>query len=625
MYFLSIITSLLLFTTTNGFIQKPNNLIATKLNFKMYIDELPIKDLLGDINNHKISKLVIDRTYQDITSIDNDLITKHMTHINPIMLPSIIDKTMENNIEVTFLKPDLITQLFNDFDFLFSNVIMPFFFISLFINIFRNIGRFNNMNMPSSTPNMFNPFQQKNNNQEFDAKKYNISLSSWVGSPEVFEECYEVISYMANNTEYKNIGAELPKGILLEGPPGTGKTLLAKAIASETNSTFFATSGSEFIELFVGMGAARIRELFENARTMKPSIIFIDEIDTIGRQRGAGVNMGNDEREQTLNQLLAEMDGFGDNDQVLVIAATNRKDVLDQALIRPGRFDRTIRVSLPDKTSRSQIIDYYLSKTKVTGDLNVKELAELTDGFSGAEIKNLINEASILAVRNKRQTVTSTDITNALEKLTVGLIRNIDTRSDAVKMRVSLHEIGHAFLTMKFSEYFELNKVSIKSTYNGAGGYTLFTEKNEIREGGLYTKDILFKRLVITMGGKAAESVFYGDNYVSLGAIQDLKQANELARKMIGVFGMGDNLKVFYNQNIDSQENPFLGRSLASGELYSDSTKKQMDIESINLVKLAYAQAIKIIEENKDIINKMATELSEKQILLNSDIEKLNF
>ena len=430
---------------------------------------------------------------------------------------------------------------------------------------------------------------------------------------------------MANNTEYKNIGAELPKGILLEGPPGTGKTLLAKAIASETNSTFFATSGSEFIELFVGMGAARIRELFENARTMKPSIIFIDEIDTIGRQRGAGVNMGNDEREQTLNQLLAEMDGFGDNDQVLVIAATNRKDVLDQALIRPGRFDRTIRVSLPDKTSRSQIIDYYLSKTKVTGDLNVKELAELTDGFSGAEIKNLINEASILAVRNKRQTVTSTDITNALEKLTVGLIRNIDTRSDAVKMRVSLHEIGHAFLTMKFSEYFELNKVSIKSTYNGAGGYTLFTEKNEIREGGLYTKDILFKRLVITMGGKAAESVFYGDNYVSLGAIQDLKQANELARKMIGVFGMGDNLKVFYNQNIDSQENPFLGRSLASGELYSDSTKKQMDIESINLVKLAYAQAIKIIEENKDIINKMATELSEKQILLNSDIEKLNF
>jgi cell division protease FtsH len=627
MYFLG---AILLFASSNAFLQnglihhRYNSLPKMRLNMVLSnVDEFSFNQLMNGISNHQISKIFIDNSYKDIISVDNNLETSHITHINPIVLPSIIDKTVDSGIDVIFPKATLITELLNDAGFFFSNILIPFLLINLII---RSLQRFiPNTNMKPNGKNQnfnqnFNPFGQQVNDFKFDANKYNISLSSWVGSPEVFEECFEVISYMSNNTEYKEIGAELPKGILLEGPPGTGKTLLAKAIASETNSTFFSVSGSEFIELFVGMGAVRIRNLFEEARKTKPSIIFIDEIDTIGKQRGGTNTMGNDEREQTLNQLLAEMDGFADNDQLLIIAATNRKDILDKALIRPGRFDRVIRVSLPDKTSRKQIIKFYLDKTKTSGDINLDIMADLTDGFSGADIKNLLNEASILAVRNKKKTVTSDDITNALEKLTVGLIRNIDTRTDAAKMRVALHEVGHAFLTMRYPEYFDLNKVSIKATYNGAGGYTLFNEKSDITDGGLYTKDILFKRLVIMMGGKAAEHIFYGDNNVSLGATQDLKQANELARKMIGIFGMGDNLKVFYNKNVDEGVNPFLS---GSNELYSESTKTEMDIESINLVKLAYIEAIKILEENKDKINLIAKELMEKQILFNSDMKEL--
>jgi cell division protease FtsH len=627
MYFLGVI---LLFVSSNAFLNNDLNhykrTVSSKMRLNMglpIVDETSFNELINGIVNHKLSKVLIDSSYKDIISVDSNLETSHITHIDPLVLPSIIEKTVNSGIDVIFLKSNFLTEILNDAGFLFSNILIPFIFFNLIIRTLQRFMPNTNMKPNGKNTNFnqnFNPFGQKVNEANFDAQKYNISLSSWVGSPEVFQEVFEVISYMSNNTEYKEIGAELPKGILLEGPPGTGKTLLAKAIASETNSTFFSVSGSEFVELFIGMGAAKIRNLFEEARKLKPSIIFIDEIDTIGKQRGGANSFGNDEREQTLNQLLAEMDGFADNDQLLIIAATNRKDILDKALVRPGRFDRAIRVSLPDKTSRKQIIKFYLDKTKTSGDINLDIMAELTDGYSGADLKNLLNEASILAVRNKRKTVTSDDITNALEKLTVGLIKNTDTRTDVAKTRVALHEVGHAFLTMKYSEYFDLKKVSIKATYNGAGGYTLFNEKPDITDGGLYTKDILFKRLVIMMGGKAAEHIFYGDNYVSLGATQDLKQANELARKMIGIFGMGDNLKVFYNKNIDGDVNPFLS---GSNELYSESTKTEMDIESINLVKLAYAEAIKILEENKDKINLISKELIERQVLFNSDMEKL--
>ena len=391
--------------------------------------------------------------------------------------------------------------------------------------------------------------------------------------------------------------------------------LLAKAIASETNSNFISISGSEFVELIVGMGALKVRNLFKEARQKKPCIIFIDEIDAIGKKRSNNLN-SNDEREQTLNQILAEMDGFDDNEGLTILAATNRKDILDEALIRPGRFDRIIKIGLPDKTSRGQILKFYLDRKPIDDSIDITSLSEITDGFSGAQLKNLVNEAAILAVRENSKIISRVNIDNALEKLAVGLIRNVDTRSKDVLYRVAVHEVGHTLMTLANNKYFDIFKVSIKATYNGAGGYTLFSEKPEFKDGGLYTKDLLFKRLVIAMGGKAAESIFFGDDFVSVGATQDLKQANSLARQMIGLYGMGDNLEVFHDENLDNQYRP---------DLYSELTKSIYDDESIYLVNLAYNEAKKIIKQDKTFFEFTVNSLLEKKVLFLNDLQNLHY
>jgi cell division protease FtsH len=379
-------------------------------------------------------------------------------------------------------------------------------------------------------------------------------------------------------------------------------------------------SGSEFVELFVGMGAARVRELFDSARKNRPCIIFIDEIDAVARQRGAGINMANDEREQTLNQLLYEMDGFNDNEDIVVMAATNRRDVLDQAILRPGRFDRIIRVPSPDKFSREKILDYYIKSKKTDKQFDIKAIAELTDGFSGAQLKNLINEAAILSARNNQTVIKEKYVFEAFEKLIVGLIRNNADVLESTQKRVAIHESGHALLTLIFSEYFDFQKASIQPTYNGAGGYTIFTEKPEIKDGGLYTKDILKKRLIITLGGKAAENLFYGDEHVSLGAVEDLKQANKLSQRMIGNFGMGNKLEVFFNENIADESNPFLGRSLGIGDKYSQQTKYIMDKESLDLVNEAYKEAKYLLNIYNDKLMLFAELLQNNTILMNNDL-----
>jgi cell division protease FtsH len=429
--------------------------------------------------------------------------------------------------------------------------------------------------------------------------KLNITLSDWGGSKEVLEECTEIVSYLKNSTIYKNVGAEIPKGVLLEGVPGTGKTLLAKAIATEASASFIAVSGSEFVEMFVGVGAQRIRKLFTEARKNKPCIIFIDEIDAIGRQRGQNGFLSNDEREQTLNQLLTEMDGFNKNDGVIVIAATNRKDILDAALLRPGRFDRLITIPLPDTKSRKDILNVYLKNKKLDKDIDIDTLADLSTGYSGAQLKNLINEAAINAARSGQTIINQKNIQDALEKITIGIIKKIDDRSDEIKKRVAIHESGHALMALTFNSYFNLQKVSIQATYSGAGGYTIFTDKPEISEGGLYTKDILKKRLIIALGGKAAEAVYYGENFISVGATQDLNQANQLALNMIEKFGMGNKLQNFYKQteNIGSPK-------------YSDNTRDDIDIEVAELVNEAYDEAKKIIVANKNKIDRVIVELN---------------
>jgi len=608
---MKIINYILLLTSIEQILSFKYNFIKKK--FKLFdgfneysiSDKISYSDLINKIENHNVDNIYfkedMKKIYTKYHTNDIDLYT--VTNSNEEFSSKIEDLSEKNHINSVIIesstKPftDIFKIIGNSFDFLFVGIL-----IASIIRILFNSSQ--NGNFPGM------PFSQNSMSNNINIlRENNISLSSWAGSREVFEECIEVVSYLKNNTLYRDVGAEIPKGILLEGPPGTGKTLIAKAIASEADASFISISASEFVELFVGMGAARVRNLFKEARDNSPCIIFIDEIDAVGRQRGASSNFGNDEREQTLNQLLFEMDGFSSNENVIVIAATNRKDILDKALLRPGRFDRIINVPLPDRNSRKDILTLYM-KNKNMEKIELDLLADLTSGFSGAEIKNLINEAAIYAARVGKNIISQKNIEDALEKLIVGIVKKNDNRPEDIRNRIAIHEIGHAFLTAIFKEYFEIKKVTIQSTYNGAGGYTLFNEYPEITENGLYTKDILKKRLIIALGGKAAEFIFYGENNVSLGAIQDLKEANSLSRKMITNYGMGNKLKVFYEES---------DRSMGFTDKYSENIKEKIDEESLNLVNNAYNEAIKILLENKEKIT-ILVELLNNSTTLSGDL-----
>jgi cell division protease FtsH len=587
--------------------------------------------LVKKIENHDVSKVYfsekLDSVISEKTEETGNIYEDYsITKINPLITSSLTDLSIKNKVETIFLvdpSPPLTSILANNVLGFIEGSFFPFLFISLLIANFRASQMGSSGPFMPGMPGM--PGSSALEKDKLLVTKANITLSSFAGSPEIFEECTEVVSYLKNNTLYQNAGAEIPRGILLEGPPGTGKTLLAKAIASEADANFISVAASEFVELFVGMGAAKIRSLFKMARENTPCIIFIDEIDAVGRQRGTGINMGNDEREQTLNQLLAEMDGFADNEGILIMAATNRKDVLDSALLRPGRFDRLINVPFPDKESRKQILKVH-SKNKVLDDtINMDLVAELTNGFSGAQIKNLLNEAAILAAREGKTIITESNILLSLDKLLVGIAKRVDTRDEDARRRVAIHETGHALLAALFDQYFELKKVTIQSTYSGAGGYTIFNEYGNIVDSGLYTKDLLMKRLVVSLGGKAAENMFYGDMHVSVGAVQDLKQANSLAQRMIGNFGMGEKMEVFYNENVDNDRTPFLGRSLSMGDKYSDKTKQIFDKESINLVNMAYLEAKQLLEQNKPLMEKVVDTLMQKVTLTGTEFKDLMF
>ena len=599
------------------------------LKYRYSYRQIPFNNLIKEIKSNEVETIYFTPSMdsviaEDSNENDNALNDYTSTSITPYVSNYIVDKANEKEIQTVFLKPpqpNIIESTFIGG----AQVINAFFLPGLFLfsilsamrarNSMANTGQFMNNN-----PNMPSLFSGGNNNFEKGTMlKSNISLDSFAGSPEIFQECTEIVSYLKNSTLYENAGAEIPKGVLLEGPPGTGKTLLAKAIASEADANFISIAASEFVELYVGLGAQKIRTLFKRARDNKPCIIFIDEIDAVGRQRGAGVNMGNDEREQTLNQLLAEMDGFADNENVLIMAATNRKDVLDPALLRPGRFDRLLTVPLPDVTSRLSILKVHSKKKQFEYDVDFDMIADLTSGFSGAQLKNLLNEGAIHAAREGKETISLANLLEALDKLIVGVVKKNDTRDFAAKKRVAIHETGHALLAALCDKYFDLKKVSIQSTYNGAGGYTIFNEKRNITESGLYTKDMLLKRLMVALGGKAAETIMYGEEHVSVGAVQDLKQANDLARRMIGNYGMGSKLKVFYNNDVDNGT-PFLGRSLASSSSNSESTKYEFDKEVLGLVNEAYVLAKTFITNHKEILNKIVDDLLEKEILIGNEV-----
>ena len=610
---------LLMLPFVNGFLSGSPKLIKTSrdaavnINPMQYANTISRKsfsELIKDVDNKNVDALFFTNDMKTVYSREDlntdgiyDIEDYSITTVDPSVSTMIFEHSSKQNIKTTILEApiDPVNTFINGFYGLFNALFIPTVII-LFVRSLFSRGPMNSMGPMGGNLGPFGGNVGKDD--KLNMIKANVSLASWAGSPEIFQECTEIVTYLNNRTLYEIAGANIPRGILLEGPPGTGKTLIAKAIASECDANFISIAASEFVELFVGMGAAKVRNLFKQARENSACIVFIDEIDAVGKQRGTGINAGNDEREQTLNQILAEMDGFAQNDNVLVIAATNRRDVLDNALLRPGRFDRIVNVPLPDTPSRLSILNVHSQNKNISQDVDLSTFAELTAGFSGAEIKNLMNEAAIFAVRKNSTTIGEQNIRDALEKLTVGIIKQNDTRSSDAVMRESRHEIGHAFLAAYFDEYFDLQKVSIQSTYNGAGGYTLFRTYPEITESGLYTKDILLKQIIIALGGKAAEYVFYGDKFVSLGAQQDLKQANSLAKQMVGNYGMGEALKTFYNENTENSRAPFLGRSLATNDgVYSEAIKEQFDKEVRGIVDKCYKEAVEIIHNNQHKVN----------------------
>ena len=433
-------------------------------------------------------------------------------------------------------------------------------------------------------------------------------------------ELSEVVDFLKNPDRFTAVGAKIPKGVLLVGPPGTGKTLLAKAVAGEAAVPFFSISGSEFVEMFVGVGASRVRDLFEQAKKNAPCIVFIDEIDAVGRQRGAGLGGGNDEREQTLNQLLTEMDGFEGNTGIIIVAATNRPDVLDSALLRPGRFDRQVVVDRPDYLGRLQILKVHARGKTLSKDVDLDQVARRTPGFTGADLSNLLNEAAILAARRERTEVSKLEIGDAIERVMAGPEKKDRVMSNKRKELVAYHEAGHALVGAVMPDYDPVQKISIIPR-GQAGGLTFFTPSEERMESGLYSRSYLQNQMAVALGGRVAEEIVYGEDEVTTGASNDLKQVAQVARQMVTRFGMSEKLGPVALGR--SQGGMFLGRDIAAERDFSEDTAATIDEEVSYLVDIAYKRATKALEDNRSVLNELAEMLIEKETVDSEDLQEL--
>ncbi len=462
----------------------------------------------------------------------------------------------------------------------------------------------------------------QSNNKAFDFAKNRAKLSrktektfnDVAGCDEEKEELVEIIDFLKNPRKYQEIGARIPKGVLLVGPPGTGKTLLAKACAGEAKVPFYSISGSDFVEMFVGVGASRVRDMFKTAKQSAPCIVFIDEIDAVGRQRGTGLGGGHDEREQTLNQLLVEMDGFQENSGVIVMAATNRVDILDPALLRPGRFDRTIHISNPDVRGRSAILKVHARNKKLSPKINLEDIAHRTPGFSGADLENLLNEAALLAARENRREIKIYDIDEAIDRVMMGPAKKSRKYTDYEKQVVAYHEAGHAIIGIRLKNAATVQKVTIVPR-GEAGGYNLMTPDEELF---LNTKNGLIDSIVGLLGGRAAEELMSND--ITTGAYDDIKRATKIARAMVAEYGMSSLGPIQYE---NSSHEVFLGRDYMGGKNFSDQVALEIDREVRKIVDDCHKKAIEVLTENKDLLMNIAKHLVEIETLTKEDIYEI--
>ncbi|MBW4491668.1 MAG: ATP-dependent zinc metalloprotease FtsH3 [Oscillatoria princeps RMCB-10] len=447
-----------------------------------------------------------------------------------------------------------------------------------------------------------------------------VTFGDVAGIDQAKLELSEVVDFLKNADRFTAVGAKIPKGVLLVGPPGTGKTLLAKAVAGEAGVPFFSISGSEFVEMFVGVGASRVRDLFEQAKSNAPCIVFIDEIDAVGRQRGAGLGGGNDEREQTLNQLLTEMDGFEGNTGIIIIAATNRPDVLDAALLRPGRFDRQVVVDRPDYAGRLEILNVHSRGKTLAKDVDLEKIARRTPGFTGADLSNLLNEAAILAARRNLTEISMDEVNDAIDRVLAGPEKKDRVMSEKRKTLVAYHEAGHALVGALMPDYDPVQKISIIPR-GRAGGLTWFTPSEDRMDSGLYSRSYLQNQMAVALGGRVAEEIIFGEEEVTTGASNDLQQVARVARQMVMRFGMSERLgPVALGRQ---QGNMFLGRDIMAERDFSEETASVIDEEVSTLVGQAYRRAKEVLVNNRHVLDTLAEMLVEKETVDSEELQDL--
>jgi cell division protease FtsH len=483
---------------------------------------------------------------------------------------------------------------------------LPFvILIWLFYSFYRN--------MRTQGQNMFSVGKSKA--RLYQRSKESTTFDDVAGIDSAKRELHEIVEYLKNPRMFRYIGAKNPKGVLLVGPPGSGKTLLARAVAGEANVPFFSITGSDFMEMFVGVGASRVRNLFKDAKRNSPSIVFIDELDSIGRHRGAGLGGGHDEREQTLNQLLSEMDGFEPQESVIILAATNRPDILDPALLRPGRFDRRITVDMPTMKDRAEILKIHVRGKPITKDVDLQKIARSTPGFTGADLENLLNEAALIAARKKKRAISQSEIDEAFDKILLGLERSNMALTQEEKKLLAYHESGHALLAVLLPHTDPIHKVTIIPRSRSMG----VTQQLPERDKYIYDKSYLLDRLAVMMGGRVAEELKNGS--ITSGAENDLKQATQLARKMVLDWGMSERLQ---HQALGTQrQHVFLGEEIGRPREYSEATAREIDEEVTKILTHAYQRAVSTLNEHEDKLDRVAGELLEKEVLDGEEVQAL--
>ena len=560
---------------------------------------------INDVEQKKIESVVIssDKSIARFAAPDGS----GRIEVNLPQDPGLVKVLTDNNVDIT-VQP---TQDESALVRLFSALVIPVLLLVALFFLFRRA-----QNGPGSQAMNFGKSKARVQMEP----QTQVTFGDVAGIDQAKLELTEVVDFLKNADRFTAIGAKIPKGVLLVGPPGTGKTLLAKAVAGEAGVPFFSISGSEFVEMFVGVGASRVRDLFEQAKSNAPCIVFIDEIDAVGRQRGAGLGGGNDEREQTLNQLLTEMDGFEGNTGIIIIAATNRPDVLDAALLRPGRFDRQVVVDRPDYAGRLEILNVHSRGKSFSQDVDLEKIARRTPGFTGADLSNLLNEAAILAARRNLTEIAMDEVNDAIDRVLAGPEKKDRVMSEKRKTLVAYHEAGHALVGALMPDYDPVQKISIIPR-GRAGGLTWFTPSEERLESGLYSRSYLQNQMAVALGGRLAEEIIFGDEEVTTGASNDLQQVARVARQMVTQFGMSDKLgPVALGRQ---QGNPFLGRDIASERDFSEKTAASIDSEVRILVDQAYERCKQVLVENRHILDKLADMLVDKETVDSEELQHL--